>query len=99
MRYRKPPPAEAAAIMNSNRQVMNMQDAEPTPLYFEEDSRKMLPRAPQLNEMAFFRNVANHEGSAVSPSNDGPGLRGAHMSLVNDLPVTHRLPHYRETFD
>ena len=99
MRFRKPPVAESASIQNTNRQVMNMQTFEPPALEFDETARKVLPRAPQVNEIAFFRNVANHEGSAVSPSNDGPGLRGTHMSLVNDVPVTHRLPHYRETFD
>jgi hypothetical protein len=99
MRYKKPPPAESAAIMNTNRQVMNMQDVGPEPLHFVSDDRLVLPRAPVFNEMMFFRNVANHEGPAISPENVGPGLRGCHMSLVNDVPLTHRLPYYHQTFD
>ena len=99
MRYRAPPVAEAAAVVNTNRQVANMQTFEEEKLSFNETHRTVLPRAPVYGEMAFFRNVANHEGAAVSPSNDGPGLRGTQMSLVNDAPVTRKLPYVHATYD
>jgi hypothetical protein len=76
-----------------------MQTFSPPTLRFNETSRIVLPRAPGVNEMMFLRNVADHDGAAVSPANDGPGLRGSHMSLVSDQPVTHRLPHVHETYD
>jgi hypothetical protein len=86
-------------VQNTNRKVTNMQTFDEDTLGFSETHRTVLPRAPAYGEMAFLRNVANHEGPAVSPSNVGPGLRGTQMSLVNDAPVTRKLPHVHSTYD
>ena len=99
MRYRKPPPVEQASIQNTNREVNNMQDFEPPELFFKDTyMRKVLPRAPQVNEIALYDNV-DMNSHTVSVENVAPGLRGQHLSLVSDVPMTHRLPHYHSTYD
>jgi hypothetical protein len=98
MRYRRPPPVEQASIQNTNREVNNMQEFDAPQLFYKDTyMRKVLPRAPQVNEIALYSNV--HTSHTVSVENVAPGLRGQHLSLVSELPMTHRLPHYESTYD